>query len=202
MIFAPKTRNFAQSATEREANLLQQIILESQIMSTKITDKYLIKKIQLLKNSATGHRNNINPGQRRYWMYAYLQDVYEVFLDFQTKGISKKAARRIVKLLKLPIRRKSHLLRVLVEASAGVEDNRTKIKWVNALRVAFGWLQRPTRLEWFFGVNGGIAGCAAKFAFLKAARRQRKLQKEPSSSDLSNAQSASLPQSPNENSNS
>ena len=151
-------------------------------MSTKITDKYLIKTVQLLKNSATRHRSNNKPGQRRYWMYPYLQDVYEVFRDVQSQGISKKVGRRIEKLLKPPIKKKSHVIRVLIEASAGAEDNRTKIKWASALRYAFGWLQPATRLEWFFGVNGGIAGCAAKFAFLEAARRQQKLQKETSSS--------------------
>ena len=182
----------ARSATDREANLLQQLI-RSSAMSKNLSDKYLIKKIDQLKKSAFEHRNNNKPGQRRYWMHPYLKLVYEVFRDFRSKGISKKAAPQIVKLLKLPIRRKSHMLRVLIEASAGVEDNRTKIKWANALRYAFGWLQPATRLEWFFRVNGGIAGCAAKFAFLKAARRQRKLKKEPSSSDISNAQSASLP---------
>ena len=109
-------------------------------------------------------------------MYPYLQDVYAVFLEIQAKGISKKAARRIVKFQKMPIKRNSHLLRVLIEASAGAEDNRTKIKWASALRYAFGWLQQPERLKWFFSVNGGLAGCASKFSDLQKARRQRKLQ--------------------------
>ena len=159
-------------------------------MSTKITEKYLIKKIQLLKNSATRHRSNNKPGQRRYWMYPYLQDVYEVFRDIQSQGIAKKAGRRIVKLLRLPIKKKSHVIRVLIEASAGAEDNRTKIKWANALKYAFGWLQEPARLEWFFGVNGGLAGCTAKYADLKKARHHKRVQKQASSSAASNAQSA------------
>jgi hypothetical protein len=145
-------------------------------MSETMSDKYLIKKIKVLKRSAIQHRNNNEPGQRRYWMYGYLQDVYAAFLEIQAKGTSKKAARRIVKLQKMPIKRKSHLLRVLIEASAGAEDNRTKIKWASALRYAFGWLQPAERLDWFFEVNGGIAGSAAKFAFLQKVRRQKRLQ--------------------------
>lgn len=111
-------------------------------------------------------------------MYGYLENVYEVFLEFQEKEISKKAGRRLAKLLKLPIKRKSHVFRVLIEASAGLEDNRTKIKWANALRYAYGWLQPANRLEWFFGVNGGLAGSAAKFAFLQKKRREQKLKEQ------------------------
>ncbi len=98
-------------------------------MNKKINDGYLLKKIDILKDAARQHRNNNKPGQRRYWMYGYLEKVYEVFLEFQKKSISKSARRQIAKLLKLLIRRKSHVLRILIEASAGLEDNRTKIKW-------------------------------------------------------------------------
>ena len=158
-------------------------------MSKKINGDYLLRKIKHLKKSARQHRSNNQPGQRRYWMYGYLKDVYEVFLEFEEKEISKQAGRRIIKLLQLTINKKSHVVRVLIEASAGREDNRTKIKWTNALRHAHGWLQPPDRLEWHFGASGGIAGCAAKFALLKKARRQRKL-KEAASSGEGSALSA------------
>lgn len=164
-------------------------------MTEKINNKYLTTQIVVLKKSAIHHRNNIKPGRRRFWMYGYLRDVYRVYRHFQSLGVSKKVVRKIVTRLKLPIKIKSHLLRALIEASAGAEDNRTKIKWANALRYAFGWLQEPERLEWFFGVNGGIAGSAAEFAFLQKARRERKLQKQSASSDPATAQIASMPSS-------
>jgi hypothetical protein len=127
-------------------------------------------------------------------MYLYLRDVYEVFLDLHSKGAPERTARRIAKLLKLKISRKSHLIRVLIEATAGVEDNRAKIKWTGALRYAHGWLQRPERLERFLDVNKGIAGCTAKFAFLQKKRRERKLKEQANSSDQSLAQSTPKPQ--------
>lgn len=161
-------------------------------MAEKITNKYLEAQIEALKKSENHHRNNNKPGRRRFWMYGYLRDVYRVFRVLQTQGVAKKAARRIVKQLELPIKIKSHLLRVLIEASAGAEDNRTKIKWASALRYAFGWLQQPEKLEWFFDVNGGIAGSAAKFSALRKARRQKKSQTTPASSEPPSAQSASV----------
>ena len=168
-------------------------------MGKHVSDKYLIKRIDDLKRSALEHRNNNKPGRRRYWMYPYLQDVYALFREFQSRGISRKAGRRIIRLLHLSLRKKSHVLRALIEASAGPEDNRTKIKWASALRYAYGWLQPPERLDWFFGVNEGIAGCAAKFAFLRAARRQEKGRIEANLSDQSSAQSVSVSQLPSQN---
>ena len=149
----------------------------AETVGIKITDKYLIAKIEVLRRAA----DNIE-------LYAYLQAVYEVFLDLKSKGMAKKIARQIVKSFDLPIKRKSHLLRALIEASSTRQTNRTKSEWADALRYAYGWLQRPERLEWFFGVNDGIAGCAAKFAFLEASRRQNKPQKKMCSADLAHAQ--------------
>jgi hypothetical protein len=71
------------------------------------------------------------------------------------------------------MRGKSHPIRILIEASAGPEDARQKSRWSQALKFAHGWLLPPTRLKWFFKVNGGIAGSARKYAInRKAARRK------------------------------
>ena len=161
-------------------------------MTGKINNTYLKAQINVLKKSARDHRNNTRPGQRRFWMYGYLKVVYAVFRTLKTQGVSKKSARRIVKRLKLPIKLNSHLIRVLIEVSAGPEDNRTKIKWANALRYAFGWLQQPERLEWFFQVNKGISGCATMQAINDGTSR-KKSRKNSASSERPFAQSASMP---------
>jgi hypothetical protein len=54
------------------------------------------------------------------------------------------------------MRGKSHPIRILIEASAGPEDARQKSRWSQALKFAHGWLLPPTRLKWFFKVNGGL----------------------------------------------
>jgi len=54
------------------------------------------------------------------------------------------------------MQRKSHPIRVLIEASAGPEDNRAKSRWTQALKYAYGWRQPAKRLKWFFEVGGGI----------------------------------------------
>src|SRR5450759_4027543 len=135
-------------------------------MSTRITDEYLQKIIRTLKNSAAKHRGDTRPGKRRFGLYRYLRDVYELYLELRSRRVARKATRRIAKLYKLSIQRKSHPIRILIEASAGPEDARQKSRWTQALKFAFGWLQLPERLEWFFSVNGGISGCAATYCLL------------------------------------
>jgi hypothetical protein len=80
------------------------------------------------------------------------------YLDLRSRRIARKATRRIAKICKLSIRKKSHSIRILIEASAGPEDNRAKSRWTQALKYAYGWRQPAKRLKWFFEEAGGIAG--------------------------------------------
>ena len=143
-------------------------------MSTRITDEYLRKIIRTLKKSATKHRGDTRPGKRRFGLYRYLRDVYELYLELRFKQSARKATQRITKLFKLSIQRKSHPIRILIEASAGPEDARQKSRWTQALKYAYGWQQPANRLKWFFKVNGGIAGSAAKLAVRDGTTRREK----------------------------
>lgn len=129
-----------------------------------ITDEYLRRKIRILEKSAERHRYNVQPGKRRFGLYRYLRDVYALYLELRSRRNARKATRRIIKLADLSIQKNAHPLRVLIEASAGLEDARQKSRWVQALRCAWGWRQQANRLDWFLSVNGGIAGAAAKLA--------------------------------------
>jgi hypothetical protein len=143
-------------------------------MSTRITDEYLRKIIRTLKLSAAKHRSDIRPGKRRFGLYRYLRDVYELYLDLRSRRIAKKSTRRIAKLFKLSIQRKSHPIRILIEASAGPEDNRAKSRWTQALRYALGWRQPGNKLKMTLETSGGISGCARKYAVNKKTARRKK----------------------------
>jgi hypothetical protein len=110
------------------------------------------------------HRSDIRPGRRRFGIYKYLADVYQVYRDLRSRRIARTASRRIAKLFKLSIKKKSHPIRILIEASAGPEDARQKSRWTQALRYAFGWRLPAAQLKWCFEETGGISGCAAKYA--------------------------------------
>jgi hypothetical protein len=102
-----------------------------------------------------------------------LTDIYRIYLELRSRRIAKKATRRIAKINKLSMQRKSHPIRILIEASAGPEDARQKSRWSQALKYAYGWRQPATRLKWFFKVNGGIAGSARKYAVNKKTARRK-----------------------------
>jgi hypothetical protein len=137
-----------------------------------INDKYLRRKIRELEKSAEKHRHNVHPGKRRFGLYRYLRDVYAFYLELRSRRIASKATRRIAKLADLSIRKDSHPIRILIDASAGLEDGRQKSRWVQALRFAWGWRQPAKKLKWMFEVNGGIAGCASEFAVVNPANRR------------------------------
>ena len=113
-------------------------------MSTRITDEYLRKIINTLKQSAVKHRGDTRPGKRRFGLYRYLRDVYELYLELRSRRIARKVTRRIAKIFHLSIKKKSHPIRILIEASAGPEDARQKSRWTQALKYAYGWQQPQT----------------------------------------------------------
>ena len=110
------------------------------------------------------HRSDIRPGRRRFGIYKYLVDVYRVYRDLRSRRIAKKSTRRIRKICKLSIKKKSHPIRILIEASAGPEDARQKSRWTQALRYAFGWRLPGEKINWCFEETGGISGAARKYA--------------------------------------
>ena len=142
---------------------------ESQ-MANVTKSKYLRDDINCLRGSA---RHNLRGPEKR--VLDYLCDVYGVFLKLETKGRATKAARRIAQAWNLSIREKTHLARVLIEASAGTQREGVKEQWAYALRFAIGWNQPAARLKWFVGSNDGIAGCACEFEFLRICRRRKSL---------------------------
>ena len=119
------------------------------------------------------NRSDIRPGRRRFGIYKYLTDVYQVYRDLRSRRIARTASRRIAKLFKLSIKKKSHPIRILIEASAGPEDARQKSRGSQALKYAYGWRLPAAQLKWCFEKTGGISGCARKYAVNKKTARQK-----------------------------
>jgi hypothetical protein len=154
-------------------------------MEKELTDRYLGRKIRRLKKSAILNRRDFRPGRRRFGLYRFLADVYEVYRDLRSRRIARKASRKIAKILELPIRKKTHPIRLLIEAAGGVEDSRQKSRWTQALKFAFGWRQPADKLDWFFGQNGGVSGCARKYSGAHGTTRCKKMTTNAGSGELS-----------------
>jgi hypothetical protein len=99
----------------------------------------------------------------RFAFYDYLGAVLELFVQLRRTKQAKPSARRIAKLFGLRNQKRTHPIRVLIDATSTTDD-KTKSRWSRALKYA--WLERKTwtDLKVFLRDNGGPAGCAARFA--------------------------------------
>jgi hypothetical protein len=128
--------------------------------------------ITALRKSALKHRSNAPPGRRRIGLHKYLARVFRIYWELRSKRISTSATRQIAELAGVRVRKNAHPIRILIDASTGPEDPKQKSRWVAALKYVYGWRLPPTKVRWCFNTNGGIYGCARKFAALNKARRK------------------------------
>lgn len=125
-----------------------------------------------LRKSALRHRSSPRPGKRRVGLHKYLGDVYRIYMGLRSKRIAKRMTREIAKLAQIRVRKRMHPLRILIDASGGPEDVKQKSRWVQALKFVCGWKLPPEKVEWCFTENGGVYGCARKYAMLNRACRR------------------------------
>jgi hypothetical protein len=99
----------------------------------------------------------------RFAFYDYLAAVFELYVQLRRRNQAKPLARRIAKLFGLRNQKRSHCIRVIIDASS-TADIKTRSRWTRALRYA--WRERKTWTDFqvFLRDNGGPAGCAEQFA--------------------------------------
>jgi hypothetical protein len=101
----------------------------------------------------------------RFAFYDYLAAVFELYVQLKRTKHAKKAARLIAKLFGLRNHKRSHPIRVIIDATS-TADIKTKSRWSRALR--YTWRERKTWIDLgSFWENGGPAGCARQFAAIR-----------------------------------
>jgi hypothetical protein len=106
----------------------------------------------------------------RWALLRVLGSVFELYRMLRSLELARAGAKRIAELSEIRYRPRQHPLRTIIDAVTRA-DRRTKSRWTRALR--FAWQVRRTydSLEECFEANGGIAGCADKWATLRAEER-------------------------------
>ena len=99
-------------------------------------------------------------------VYDYLAAVFELYVQLRRTKQARKAARLIAKLFGFRSQKRTHPIRVIIDATS-TADIKTMSRWSRALRYA--WHERKTwkDLGSFLRENSGPAGCAKQFAAIR-----------------------------------
>jgi hypothetical protein len=99
----------------------------------------------------------------RFAFYDYLAAVFELYVQLRRRNQAKPSARRIAKLFGFRKQKRSHCIRVIIDATS-TADLKTRSRWTRALRYAWRGRRTWRDLDAFLRENGGPAGCARQFA--------------------------------------
>ena len=107
---------------------------------------------------------------RKSALYRYLATVFNLYAAWKHAGGARTAANRVAKLAGSSVEHDRHPLRILIDISSSA-DRKSKSRWTQALR--FVWRERSKwkDLTECLRANGGIAGCAERWADLQAETR-------------------------------
>lgn len=103
-------------------------------------------------------------------LYRYLESVFDCYSTWKRDGIELSASGRIARLTGLDPQRRRHPIRAILDATS-TADRRTKSRWYRALRYAWRDRSKWSGLKECLSANGGVAGCASKWADLQAENR-------------------------------
>src|ERR1700737_1805653 len=92
-----------------------------------------------------------------------IASVFELYVQLRRTKQGKKAARLIAKLFGLRRQKRTHPIRVILDATS-TADLKTRSRWTRALRYAWRERKTWTDVREFLQGNGGPAGCAEQFA--------------------------------------
>jgi hypothetical protein len=102
--------------------------------------------------------------------YAYLEAVYQV-RDWHDSRESKRWSRKVAALYKIDIRKNTHFIRIIIDASCD-QDRQVKSRWTQCLEYALAKKVSKSGFIEFLEESGGPAGCAAKMAKLRKMRNR------------------------------
>jgi hypothetical protein len=96
----------------------------------------------------------------RFRFYGYLTEVYRTYRKWKDRGISKRMARHLARYFKIPRRKRTNTIRILIDASFPTLDSKRKSRWSRALEFAALTKTTPEDLPKLFKTSSGITGCA------------------------------------------
>ena len=109
-------------------------------------------------------------GGRKRPLYRYLATVFNFYVVLKRTDDSRTVAKRMAELAGLNHQPDCHPIRTIIDATS-TADRKSKSRWTQALRFAWRERSKYKNLPECLRANGGIAGCAEKWADAQAAMR-------------------------------
>lgn len=103
----------------------------------------------------------------------YLASVFDLYTAWKRGGVAHTTVVRMAKLASIRNRTGRHPVRTIIDATSK-GDRRSKSRWTQALRYAWRERGRWSNLTRCLDANGGIAGCASKWADQQSWKRTPK----------------------------
>ncbi len=108
---------------------------------------------------------------KRFADYKYLRSVLSAYRYFEDNGLLPHLTVIAPSVLRTPVRKKWHPLRVILEATCSRRDGATQSRWTRALEHAVAEKIDPKEMIRFIRAHNGIAGCADLASKSKPKRR-------------------------------
>jgi hypothetical protein len=134
--------------------------------STDTSVESLQAAVDLLRKQERKWRNT---GSKRA-LLGYLTLVFRLYAAWKQAGTVRPAATLIARLAGISDRNGRHPIRTIIEVTSKA-DRRSQSRWGLARRYAWRQRERWISLNNCLRSNGGIAGCASKWADLRAQGR-------------------------------
>ena len=103
-------------------------------------------------------------------LYRYLATVFNFYAELMRAGDARTVANRIARLAGLRHQPDRHPIRTIIDATS-TADRKSRSRWSLALRYAWRERSQWNDLIDCLRANGGVAGCATKWADLQAETR-------------------------------
>lgn len=134
------------------------------------SDKTSIEALQAALSLLTKHGRRWHKNGSKRALYRYLQTVFNVYSASKKVRSGRPLVSRIARVAGLVPQPDRHPIRTIIDATSSA-DRKSKSRWTQALR--FAWRERSKwqDLTECLRANGGIAGCADKWADLRAETR-------------------------------
>lgn len=140
--------------------------MKSSVASLGPSAKKILARIQKVRKAAEKAARS----EYRFAHYGYLRSVLRAFTCFKESDLLPHLIEIAPSVLRTPVRKKWHPLRVIVEATCNQPDLRMRSRWTRALEYAVAENIDPKDLARFFRANNGIAGCAELASKTKVRR--------------------------------